>query len=84
VTVDRYQHPSNNAVLGAPKGWDQAELPCGALPITRVVDGGVNHVVSFWRPTADELKALASGALVELWVVGHTMPPVALAVEVKP
>ncbi|CAG4887899.1 hypothetical protein [Paraburkholderia saeva] len=79
--MNRTQHPSNNAVLGAPAGWDQQELPCSALPITRVVADGVAHVVSFWRPTPDELKALAAGALVELWVVGHTMPPVALAVE---
>lgn len=76
------QHPSNNGVLGAPKNWDQAELPCSALPITRVVADGVPHVVSFWRPTPEELKALAAGALVELWIVGETMPPVALAVEV--
>lgn len=79
--MNRHQHPLNNAVLGAPKGWDQAELPCGALPITRVIADGVQHVVSYWRPTPEELKALANGALVELWVVGHTMPPVALAVE---
>ncbi|EIF30949.1 hypothetical protein BCh11DRAFT_06461 [Burkholderia sp. Ch1-1] len=80
--MDRTQHPSNNAVLGAPAGWDQSGLPCGALPITRVLAGGVHHVMSFWRPTPDELKALAAGAPVELWVVGQTMPPVALAVEV--
>lgn len=80
--MNRIQHPSNNGVLGAPKGWDQTELPCGALPVTRVVADGVPHVVSFWQPTPEELKALAAGAPVELWVVGHTMPPVALAVEV--
>ncbi|VWB88611.1 hypothetical protein BLA13014_04102 [Burkholderia aenigmatica] len=79
--MERMQHPSNNAVLGAPKGWDQGELPVGALPITRVVDGSITHVVSFWRPNAEELAALAAGAPVMLFVVGHTMPPVALAVE---
>lgn len=79
--MDRTQHPTNNDVLGAPKGWDQSELPCSALPITRVIADRVEHVVSFWRPTPDELKKLANGALVELWVVGHNMPPVALAVD---
>lgn len=78
--MQRTQHPSNNAVLGAPAGWDQRELPCDALPVTRVVADGVPHVVSFWRPSPDELAALAAGALVELWTVGHTTPPVALAV----
>lgn len=82
--MDRHQHPSNNAVLGAPKGWDQAEAPCNALPVTHVEIDGIRQVVSFWRPTADELKAIANGALVMLWVVGNTMPPVALTVEAKP
>ena len=79
--MERMQHHSNNAVLGAPKGWDQGELPCGALPITRIVDGGITQVVSFWKPNADELAALAAGKPVMLFVVGNTMPPVALAVE---
>lgn len=33
--MDRMQQPSNNAVLGAPAGWDQQTLPCNALPVTR-------------------------------------------------
>lgn len=79
--MERMQHPSNNAVLGAPKGWDQGELPCGALPITRITEGGITQVVSFWKPNADELAALVAGKPVMLFVVGATMPPVALAVE---
>lgn len=80
--MNRIQHPSNNAVLGAPAGWDQKALPCGALPITRTVWDGQAAVVSFWQPTAEELAALAAGASVQLWVVGVTMPPVALMVGV--
>ena len=33
--MNKIQHLSNNGVLGAPAGWDQGELPCNALPITR-------------------------------------------------
>lgn len=80
--MNRIQHPSNNAVLGAPAGWDQAEMTCGALPITRTENDGVPCVVSFWRPTAEELSRLQAGESVALWVVGSTMPPV--AVEVCP
>ncbi|AET90666.1 hypothetical protein BYI23_B000590 [Burkholderia sp. YI23] len=81
--MERTQHPSNNAVLGAPQGWDQKQLPCGALPITRIEHEGVEHVVSFWRPSADELAALNNGGLVALWVVGTTHPPLSIAVEPK-
>ncbi|MBT2326103.1 hypothetical protein J7E62_27620 [Variovorax paradoxus] len=75
------QHPSNNRVLGAPAGWDQSELPCGALAITDTVVDGMPHVVSFWRPTAEELATLNAGGTVALWIVGRTMPPAALCVE---
>lgn len=78
--MDRMQHPSNNAVLGAPVGWDQKELPCGALPITRTDWDGLPAVVSFWRPTAEELALLAAGGSVALWLIGNTMPPASLAV----
>lgn len=74
------QHPSNNRVLGAPTGWDQNALPCSALPVTDTVQDGVAGVASFWRPDADELKALQAGGLVVLNVIGRTMPPVQLLV----
>ena len=75
------QHASNNRVLGAPVGWDQGELPCGALAITDAMQGGVPCVVSFWRPDAAELAALNAGGLIYLSVVGRTMPPMGLGVE---
>lgn len=79
--MNKIQHPSNNAVLGAPAGWDQSELPCGALPITRGTQDGLPVVVSYWMPTPEELAALNAGKPVALWVVGPTMPPVSVEVE---
>jgi hypothetical protein len=79
--MNRMQHPSNNAVLGAPLGWDQEQLPCGALPITRAEWDGMPAVVSFWKPTSEELALLNAGGSVALWVIGETMPPVSIAVE---
>lgn len=79
--MDRTQHRTNNAVLGAPAGWDQQALPCGALAVTRTDWDGIPAVVSFWKPTVEELAALQAGQKVALWVAGQTMPPVALTVE---
>lgn len=79
--MDRTQHPSNNFVLGAPVGWDQKELPCSALPVTRMAVEGRPVMVSFWRPTGDELAALNRGGTVALWVYGEGHPPVAVGVE---
>lgn len=80
--MNRTQHPSNNQVISAPVGHDQQELPCDALPVT-VVDygGGKLGMVSFWRPTAEELQQLAAGGLVMLSVMGTMHPMVALGVE---
>ena len=79
--MQKIQHPSNNAVLGAPAGWDQKELPCGALAITRTECQGVPAVVSYWMPTIDELAALNAGQPLALWVLGTTMPPVAIEMD---
>lgn len=76
----RTQHPSNTRVLGAPAGWDQSALPCDALPVTDVIMEGRRGLVSYWRPTPEELAALQAGAVVSLWVVGTAMPPVAVEV----
>lgn len=74
------QHPSNNAVFGAPNGWDQAGLPCGALPVTRTAIDGVPAIQSYWRPNAAELAALNAGNPVVLSIIGQGMPPVQLGV----
>lgn len=78
--MNKTQHRSNNDVLGAPAGWDQAALTIDALPITRTTYDGVDAIVSFWRPTPEEIEALKNGAVVMLSVIGGGMPPVALGV----
>lgn len=79
--MNKVQHPSNNGVLGAPVGWDQEELPCDALPITRTYWNGVLTCVSFWKLTEEELAALNAGRVIRLWVAGATMPPVMLDID---
>lgn len=75
------QHPSNNRVLGAPKNWDQDELPCAAIALTDTVIDGVQCVVTYWRPSLEERKALIHGGDIRLAIVGNTMPPVSIGVE---
>lgn len=78
--MDRHQHPSNNDVLGAPAGMP-IEL-CSALAITRVeYAGGVQGILSWWKPTGEELKLLNEGKSVRLGVLGVTHPPVYVGVE---
>ena len=74
------QHPSNNRVLGAPKDWDQKELPVGALPVTDGLIDGYPCVQSFWVPDAEELAALNAGGMVLLQIIGNSMPPAAVGV----
>ena len=81
--MNKHQHHTNNAVLGAPAGWDQGQLPCSALPITRTECDGIPAVVSYWRPSENELAILAGGGSIALWVIGSTMPPVMLAVDAQ-
>lgn len=77
----RAQHPSNNAVLGAPQGWKQDDLSCDALPITRTEVEGMPAVVAFWRPSKDEIAQIQAGALIAVWTIGQTVPPMSLGVE---
>lgn len=67
------QHWSNNGVLGAPPGVDIET--CEALPITKVrwKEGG-EGILSYWKPSPDELALLSRGALVRLCIQGpHPM-----------
>jgi hypothetical protein len=38
-------------------------------------------VVSYWRPSVEELAVLNAGGSIALWVLGATMPPVNLSIE---
>lgn len=79
--MNHIQHTSNNAVFGAPTGWDQKELPCDALPVTRTTLGGIPCLESYWRPTESELAELNAGGYVVLSIIGNSMPPVALRTD---
>jgi hypothetical protein len=74
------QHPTNNDVLRAPPGVPIEE--CTPLAITRVAyPDGQPAVQSYWRPTEEERKAIAAGALIQFQCWGRTHPPVYIGVD---
>ncbi len=74
------QHPSNNDVLRAPAGATVEE--CRPLAITRIkYEDGTPAVWSFWKPTEQEIQAIAGGAVIRLSAIGQTHPPVHIGVD---
>ena len=59
------QHHTNNAASGS-------------LPLTKEQHGGQTVLLSFWKPTPEELQALLTGAVVVMMVQGESMPTVSL------
>lgn len=81
--MQRTQHPSNNAVLGAPPGTD-IEV-CNALPITRIqFDDGTPAVESWWKPNNQERYLIELGYPVKLTILGTTHAPVKVEVDGTP
>ena len=76
--MNSLEHPTHNRRLGAPPGMQDS---CRAMSVRDDVLAGAPVVVSHWRPTPDELRALNAGAVIALAVVGRTMPPVAMWLE---
>lgn len=78
--MNRHQHPTNNAILGAPEGMTKDE--CQALPLTILsYENGIRSLKSYWTPTEEELAILNSGGYVTLEVLGIQHPPVIIGVE---
>jgi hypothetical protein len=60
------KHHTNNAAAGS-------------LPLTKQQHEGQNVLLSFWKPTPEEIQSLLTGALVVMMVQGDAMPTVSLA-----
>lgn len=74
-----FPHVNCNSVISPPVGLEHKVM---ALPVMQANDVifGNPVICSFWRPTPQELAALASGAPIMLTVMGKSMPPVKLEV----
>ena len=69
-----------------PRGWDDTrDGPCGSLPVRITRKGRHDYHYSNWKPSAEEVRSLCEGAVVELCCVG-IQPPVSVNVvtEYKP
>jgi hypothetical protein len=75
------QHVTHTGALGRPDGTTHQEVV--GLPITRIRYEAAQRdaVRSYWRPTDSERKAIASGALVYLEVLGRTHAPLIIGVD---
>lgn len=69
-----------NRVFGAPPDWNGIDTSCGALPVREVNTPEGMFMVSAWEPTPEELRAIAAGETIKLWVRGPGHPVVALTV----
>lgn len=69
------QHVTNNSLLRAPRGMTQDE--CTDAPITRIYyeHQDLQAVRTYWLPTPEELAVLNAGGVVQVQVLGDTMPP---------
>ena len=81
-----FNHPGCNTFFGAPAGWaeDPTNIPCHVLPAERTHIQGEKStpcVVSYWRPTQEELAILLNGGHVALSILGQNMTPAMLYVE---
>lgn len=86
--MNHFLHPGCNFVFNAPEGWadDPTNIPCDALPVERTYVQGLKStpcIVSYWRPTAEELAFLNNGGHVALSILGHGMAPVILEIQPK-
>lgn len=81
--MDPQLHPTCNAELPAPREGASIIFPYPSLPISKRNVDGYFGLVSFWRPSPEEMQLLLQGGLVQLTVfdggeVNH--PPVRLGV----
>lgn len=72
-----------NRDLNKPKDWDESKLgQCHSLPVMDYKDAhGLNFMVSFWKPDAEDLKKLNEGCSISLGVHANLHPVVFVAVS---
>jgi hypothetical protein len=82
--MEIFHHPACTHNLVAPS--DMQDGSCEALPVMYEETPHGVFAVSFWKPTADELKSLNSGSAIALGVraVGRQHPVVWLSTTKDP
>jgi hypothetical protein len=62
-------HPSNTHTLGAGPS---------AIPLTKTEAEGKPALISFWKPTQEEIMTIAQGGTIALLVQAEAMPVVSI------
>lgn len=82
--MDIVNHILCNRDLGKPVNWDETKQgACAPLPIQDWVEPNTRQrfMISYWKPSADELAELVAGKAIILGVHGITHPVVFVGVE---
>jgi len=68
--------------IGKPVNWDEArDGPCGTLHVVDHVDAqGHATMFSFYKPTAEDILALANGGMLRLGILGKVHPVINMSV----
>lgn len=83
--MDIVQVKNPSRIFGKPRTWNEkTQGSCGSLPIIDQAHSGTRFMVSFWRPTKEELELLQNGGVIQLHVEGYIHPVVAMAVSEAP
>jgi hypothetical protein len=71
-----------DVALNAPINWKPSrDGSCSTLCVKCAEYGGHHTMLSYWKPDADELRALNEGFSVCLGVVAYAHPPVFMMVR---
>lgn len=76
--MNHIKHPLTNFTFNAPPGMNN----CDDLAVVRGTMDNPEQtpvIMSYWKPTPEEIAELNAGGYVRLTIVGTGMPPVALA-----
>lgn len=69
--------------IGAPHDWDQSlDGECGTIFVCDEVEtlSGQNFMYSVYKPTPEEIEALANGGVIRLGIMGRSHPVFQLGV----
>jgi hypothetical protein len=64
--MDIVRHPKTNHDFGAPA--DMQDGSCESLPVVLVTNEYGHWACSYWKPSGQELEALAAGGAIQLGV----------------
>lgn len=70
-------HLSNNCTFMPPEGMDN----CESIQGTRAVLGDTQAIITFWKPSAEELASLNAGGSVSVCLLTGRLPPMRIDVE---